>query len=694
MANRFNQYQSVDYVNLPIDHLHAAVGANEAESLAKLTAAKASYDAMDAIQAIANPDVEMKHHIMNQVNSEIGDLAKKNLKGSDVLLQLSRIINNPSNIDKLAGIYGNTQSYDAKLTADKKYQEDYGNDINTLQSTDEWDNYNKQGMAAFKPGMLRDYSPGKFVDVVGEIQKTLNQMKDDGWGQMPGSDGKWIRKGMREGITLERALATAGLQLQDPKYAAQLKKLGYSGLRNIGLQNGVEGALNTYKTARVSDVNNQISAMTKDLAELKTKAAKDKKFATDNAKTIEDGQAMLDNLIQKRGQYQTAHSEQVYQSDMLHNLAEVAATPYIHMKSAYDLAADPYGLARYKSDLEYSKWKAKWQTKKDDEAKQKAIDEFQHRPVPVVQSIKVPGTDGNVDIQTKAIQFTADGGYNVAAMSDVIAGAMNKGDGVTEVNAGKTPKGFESLKKSETVKQGLASGKYQIFYVPSKNQYMLTTPDSRYLINPDQGMQAAMGPLVQMFNPDMPEGTQVINDVSLDGMNTTPVIMTKKAGKDPGMYVPVAGQTLSTIGIKDKDWKAMTGMTTLGSDPILSKPDGLYIVVEGEMPMNDAPAGAVDSWTKLVTPLNDVMTPEELQAAQAKGYEIKRYSYVYKNGTNLQTVEPVTDPNAFDKIISNHVRYETRIGGRLNNITSPKLEVKAKNNVDIKDDQVDDTEIQ
>ena len=170
MANRFNNYQNVDYVPLPLEAYQLAASTKEAENMAKLNSDKNAYDSMRAIEAIANPDVELKNHIINDINKQIGDLGAKNLKGSDVLMKINSIVTNPDYVNKLAAIYGNTKAYRDKIEMDGKYQEEFGNDINTLQSTDEWNTYNSKGMADFRPGMLRNYTPGKFIDVVGETQ--------------------------------------------------------------------------------------------------------------------------------------------------------------------------------------------------------------------------------------------------------------------------------------------------------------------------------------------------------------------------------------------------------------------------------------------------------------------------------------------------------------------------------------------
>lgn len=685
MANRYNTYQKIDYVGLPVDAYAQAAGSMEQENLMKLQEAKSVYDGMQNVEASYNPDRQLKAELLDDVQKQIAGISNKNLKGNDALLQLGKIVNNRDTIDKLANIYANTVNYKAALASQKKYQEDYGNDINIQPGIDEMDAYNKLDSKGFKAGMMSGYAPGKFLDLVGDAQKLLKDSKGNSYTKTF-SNGRWIYKTENEELTEDQLLQKALPLFNDPKYATQLKSLQYYGLKKYG--SNPNEALKNYNTNYVTAANEQISDIAAKISEYEKLAKQYPKRGYQ--KLIEKGKAAIQQLSQERDMASDDPNGEMFNRNLKIGLAKSALSPYTYSKESVTQIADPYGLAKYKSDLAFGNWDKQYKIKKADEEAEKARLEFINRPIPTMHSIKIPAAGGKGDVQTTAMQFTSQGGYNTAAIAETISGALNKGDGLIDLSTTKSPEEFNSLKKTETLKQGIASGKYQVFYVPATKQYMITSGNRRYAVNADQGMQDAMDPLYRLSDPNMQYGVTTINGISLDGKTAGTLFAVKDADHpEPALFAPYTNP-INTEGVSDDNWRKMIGMD-LSKDQLTNHPgEGVYVAVQGNYETRLSDINSPSPEFTMVEPVRRVFTEKEYKEAVKNGFKVDKAVHYYRNGNNIQFVEPQYGGNAAYKIHQSHMEYQTNLGGQLRNLRNADMLKTKKTTTELMPDEVTD----
>ena len=699
MANRFNQYQKVDYVGLPLDAYQLALGSKEAESMAKLNADASTLNSMRSIEAIANPDVQMKNKILSDLNEQIAGLSDKNLKGADVLLQLGRIVSNPDSISKLASIYGNTQNFRSKQQLDREYMQEHGNDINTLRSTDEWDRYNSQGIEGFKTNVLDGYTPGKYVDVVGEIQGVLEKEKASGWEQ-DNVTGRWINKNSKEEVTTEELLKDAGMMLNDPKYAKQLGELQYAGLRKYGGAQDPITALKTYNTLHAGALNDQITSISSQLADLRTQQAKaPDKTKPQFDKMIEKGQQALAEMSAQRDMYLQDETGQMYSKDMETVLTRAAAAPFDYMKTKNTLEANPYELASYKSSMAFGNamamYRRKRADKKEDEA-QAAYDEWQNTPIPTVQSLKIKDANGN-DKEVTAVQFDKKGGLSIDMMAETIAGAFTKGDLPSGLNIG-SKYGMADVDGKNSIVAKLKSGEFQGWYSPTTKEFIITTPNGTSRAPADLRTQQVMDPVYQLFDPTAPAGVKTVEGVSLDGVNTYKVYAYKETKeKEASHYTPQRTKqgespAFDFSKVSPEQFKTALGMN-FNKDALYDAGkypyEGVLIIAEYKAPskmFHNQDGSPVNVGTYMQ--MTSAMTPTQFEQMRKDGYILDggKAQYIYKRGTTIQFIDPINTGVAGSTISQNQMRFETRPGGSFRNIRTPDMYKKAKSNTGVEDD--------
>lgn len=680
MANRFNKYKEVDYVGLPIDAYQFALGSKEMENMAKLTANKSAFDTMRSIEAIANPDVEMKAHIINTINDEIAGLSKKNLKGNDVLLELDRIVNNNDYINKLTDIYGNSQNYHTKQQLDKEHLDEYGNDINTLRSSDEWAAYNAKGMDAFRGGVLSGYTPGKFVDIVGDMQKVLEKKKASGWEQDELS-GMWINKEKHEEITTEELLATSGLLLNDPKYQTQLQNISYSQMRKFGDPSDPATAIKNYNSLQATNLNNKISDITKALAEMeedRKNAKDDKKPGYD--KMIEQGRAALKSLSDQRNAYEQDKSGSLFNKDIETSLAMTASAPFSYRKTSNTLDINPVKLAEYKSNLAFGNalrmHNIKRKEKLEDEQKANT-DQFLNAPLPTVQSLTIQNADGK-DVPVAAIQFDEKGGLSIDAMAETIAGAFTKDGKAFGINL-KGVYDLTGITSKINIAAKLRSGEWQGWYIPASKEFVITTPEGTSRTGADLHTQRVMEPLYKLYHNEGNEKTVIVDGVSLDGRNPYRVYSYKSSMADnPLLYTPliVNGKQVEPIDMSKYDQKQFNQIMGVnvskdGFNKVAHS--GIFYVVDALVPNTTGRMGGQESVRRILTPeqYNDLKSNNGL----LKG---SRYALYYKQGNTLTELQGVEDGEGGSILAQMQAAYETRPGGGFRNIRNESLYKKAK----------------
>lgn len=695
MANRYNNYTKVNYVNLSLDAWQMAAGAVEQENLSQLQSAKSVYDGLQNIEASYNPDIELKGQLLNSVQERINDLSKKNLKGADALMQLNRIVNDRGMIDKLSDIYANTTNYKSALASEKKYQEDSGNDINIQRGIDERAAYNKLGAKDFRSGVMAGYSPNKFVDIVGDMQKVLEHAKADGWTEDVVS-GNWISRDKTKKLSLDKLLEQSGMMLNDPKYASQLRNLSYYGLREFGGATDAASAIKKYNGASAEALNQRISEAATHLsslqAEQKQAAPKDKPKYD---KIIEDGQRAIAQLSAERDGYISDTRGGMYQKDIRTTLARAASAPFAFSETEHTLSANPYALAKYKSDLSFGNAMALYRKKrkdKQDDAKQKAIDEWQNTPIPTVQSLKIKDTNGN-DIQTAAVQFDKKGGFDINAISETIGAAYQLGDGISGDKIPLNDK--DAGGKKMNIVNKLKTGEFQGFYSPATKEYIITSPYGQTRVKADLHTQRVMDPLYQLYNPQLKTGVTKVDGVSLDGKNPYTIYAYKPNDqtKDPYLYSPTS-QPVDITNIKDEDFMKMVGINvSKGAVYKHVGSEGVFVAVEliDDKLINQDGSSAMGATMQM----NDILTVDEFEEAKAKGM-IKagsKYQFLYKSGnSNIQAISPVDGGAGGSILAQQQMRYETRPGGGMRNVRGKSLYVKAKSNTGTLEEDNNDEE--
>jgi hypothetical protein len=554
--NRYNQYQKVDYVGLPIEAYQMVAGGLEAENMAKVAADKNAYDGLQDVEAVYNPDIQLKGKLLEELNTRITELGKKNLKGPDVLMELNKLVNDRHLTDKLSEIYGNTTNYKAAIAAEKKYREDYGNDINIQRGVDMRDAYNKLDANGFKSGVMAGYSPNKYVDVVGDMQKVLEKMKANGW-EEDRLTGMWINKKGGTSVTMERLLASSGLMLNDPKYQSQLKDISYYNLKKYGGDQDPKKAILTYNKLQASALDEQLSKAASTMSELvkKRNATKDDKEKAKYDKMIENGERGMKNLGLQRDAYKTDTTGGLFEQDVKTSLSLAASSPFAYETSKDLLEANPFSLAKYKSDLAFNNEYKKWARDRQAELEDRKTLESLHEPSPVISTVQL-GTPDN--LAGSAVQFNQQGGYNAEALQKT---AMNL---VNTYNMGSDAKGAErkiTVEDREDVAKSFKDGSGSINLIVETNQFEITTPTKTIRVPVDHKTQKELSNLRQTLLFTRKDNVEKqLETVVSNGTNYVPVTFVKIDGeydeRDRAKiqpFVPMAGTDGKPVTVSTKE---------------------------------------------------------------------------------------------------------------------------------------------
>lgn len=666
MANRFNQYQHVNYVGLPIDAYQMAAGAVEQENISQLQTAKSAYDGLQEIEASYNPDIALKGEILDNIRKQISGVANKNLKGTDTLMQIQKIVNDRNVIGKLADIQANTVNYKAALAANKKYVDDYGNDINIQPAVDQIESYNKLTSKDFKPGMLAGYTPGKFMDIVGDAQKLLKDAKGNSYEKV-WSNGQYIYKSGLETLTEDELLKKAMPLFNDPKYATQLKNLSYYTLKNYG--STPAEALSNYNKSYVNSLNDEITRIVGKVKEyeslVKTKPGQGYE------KLIEKGTKAIAELAKERDDTTNDTTGSIFSKNLKQGLAKSALSPYTYEKTIMSQMVDAFGLAKYKSGLAFDNWRKKHEIEKKEEIERNPVN-------PIIGTVALKDGKGQDMTQAAAI-LSADGGFKMENIGQTIGFLVQSTPKLLDENSNPVEMSFKNKQElSNNIQQAIKNGQAVISYLPGKKEYMISMADGKkYRMPADLNMQQAMEPLYNMYstNPVWKEE----QNVSLDGKTLSKVIITRQEGDNASyLYTPITNDYYDPYKLKGEDIKKLTGMNI--TNPLIfqatesllpgesikensfdqKNSSGVRILVEGRFSdNNDGKSVETKAYT---------FSPQKFEKAKAMGFQETGNHVIYTTGPNntVQFIRGLDGGPANSNIINSHMKYESQPTRRLN----------------------------
>jgi hypothetical protein len=689
MANRFNQYMKVNYVGLPMDAYQMAAGSIEQENLMNLQSAKSIYDGMQDIEASYNPDLQLKGELLKGVQDQIAALSTKNMKGADTLMAINKIVNNRGVIDKLANIHANTVNYKAALAAEKKYQEDSGNDINIQRGIDERAAYNEQDSKGFKAGMMAGYQPSKFMDMVGDAQKVLKDSKGNSYEKV-WSNGRYIYKSGHDELSEEELIKKALPLFNDPKYTSQLANLNYYTLKKYG--NTPQEGIKNYNDNYVKSINSQISDIASKLSEYQ-------KLVKNNPgkgyeKLIEKGNNAIGELSRERDETMQDNSGAVFSRNMREGLAKSALSPFTYTKDTISQAVDPFALAGYKADRAFGSWAKKHQIERKEEIERNPV-------TPIIGTVQLTDGTGAATTQAAAL-ISKDGGFNMGNLSETVSYLAQSVPTLLDENSQPVNISISDKKKlASNIKAAVNSGDAVLSYLPGKKEYMVSMADGKkYRMPADLNMQQAMDPLYQMHGTDPINGRGQA-EVSLDGKTLSTVYMTRQQGEQGShLFVPIS-DPYNIKKLSNADISKLTGIDMSGYDNgTVLMPDGkggemkvpaksidvnvfstaesllpgqkigkddltnasnssVFVLVEGQFPDKNDGKG-----TKTLT---YKFSPKRLEDAKAMGFVETGNHVIYtQDGGNIEFLRGLDGGPANSNIIQSHMRYNSQPGGRLN----------------------------
>lgn len=693
--NRFNQFVRTDYVGLPTDYYHMAVTASEEENRNALSQVGQVIDAARNVEAVYNPDKELKNSLLSDLDSKIAELSNENLTAPQTLMRIGQLVDDRDLIDGLSNIQGNTISYKAAMDSAKKYRETYGNDINLARMYDDIADYNKRDKAGFQSRFLRDYSPDKFTDIVGEIQKVLKDEKADGK-TITQIGGQWMIKKGAEYISLDKLLGDAGIAVNDPKYQTQLNHLLYYNARNLGGGDPRVGYNAFYQTGK-ANVSQLIDDMTTDLADLKKNNTKGK-----NDKEIKKLEEQLSEYKDQASELDNMNPETFYRKSYMRDLAMMAAAPFDFYKETEDVNANPYALAAYRSNLSYDKALKLYKRKRQDKLNDQTYYENLNRPRPISDVVDYTDANGNKTTATVAY-MTADGGYDMGRLSETIGALLNTNQKVLGLDGkeydvsdlfGGIKKGDQKLSGTTAIKEGIKNGAIQIGVIPGTKEFVLTKDGHQYALKTDKDMDAVLSPIQSLFSTDKPvfSGEPGKMMLSLDGVNEYPVFYSKKiTTDDKGVNHPdlrMWAGTSQTYKLKDlttKDLKTITGSDASDASiqyikDRLTASRGIVINVQGYYTRPDGNEEIV----------RRTYDADEFEKDMASGnLRVDKKTTFYKDDSgNVQILQDVDPGVAGSNIIGSHLTFHSGNNRRLSHVRSAESQKMVKQKVSER--QVDD----
>lgn len=717
MSNRFNQYQNVDYVGMPLDAYAMALGAKESENLLGLQQAKSQYDLMGDIEAVHNPDRQLKEYLIGDVQRRVAELGKKNLKGSDVQLELNRIINDRTLITQLAGIQGNTMAYRSGLAANKKYEDESGNDINIARFGDEKAAYDKLGKEGFKAGFLGDYNPGKFIDITKDMHEALKMVEASGWTEDKVS-GAWIHKNGRTYRDLQDLLSRESHILADPKYSKQLQNLMYYKLRPYGAAEGMKGAAMNYNQNQAKLLDEQITNTIADLASLKSKQANaSDKLKPTFEKGIEDGGKLIKQLSAQRDKYLTDQDGRSAQEDLLQGIAMGGAAPFVFSKSIDEVRPNEFATINARSAAELSNWRYKHRITRGEELQDRAEMNREIKSLdaitPTVMPIFKPGTKGKE--YTTAILFDGKGGLDPEKISQTILGLMNGGHDVLDENNNSVDDAYH-LFKSDTptgtmkdLRKSLAEGKVSYYYLPESKEFMIGVEGKNYTIAADLKTQQVMDPIYRLSGKDVTnvhmDGLPSVN-ISLDGRSDPQKMYYSRdtQGGTTDAYLPLyvqdkngnkaeARYPLKSLNQDQYEQIVGKGFSLEQAKPLRT---GIYVGISGEFVNQTNYEGKITQGEANnlfgVTNRKMLISIDELDKLKKDNpeFNLNDANYFYVDDLNsdrsphIQPLNKIADEVGTPNFISKHFEFHTLPGNSLYNLRSDDAQKERKEKVRLK----------
>jgi hypothetical protein len=663
MSNRFTPYVRTDYQALPIDYYQAALASKEQEHMQELNNDRQMLDYAGGIEAIYNPDKQLKEQYLSDVDSKIAELAaNKNLRTPEVLMKLNNIVNDRKMINDLVGIQRNTANYQKYLESKKAYQEKYGNDINFDPHEQRIAQYNQQGRDGFQSNFLSDSSINSYVDINEGIQKVLEKMKPQKLEKMS-SDGQWLYKYGNETLTMNELLNVAAQQLKDPKYSTQLGLINNYNLRRYGGGDTQQGMLN-YRDMNVQAMGEKVQQLQQQLGQYKPGTTEYKQLQ----QAIATIKSNSDDIKDLSGRELASYVN----GAMPRDLALMAASPFVIDNHTEDIKDNPYALMRLKYSLADQNMARK---QARDLANKKEMVGFNMKVQDEINTVNptifsAPMTLDGKSTYTPVVNFDKMGGFDMGDLSETVSALLRNtptimsADG-SQADANKitvySPDDKKNISLSEAVKRGFA----QIGYVPGTKDYYIQSPSGNFRVKADLGMQQAMDKVYRMFDQETPLSAEAPARIplSFDGKTQVPALVYKELGPNgfqPKIFAEMH-QGFDAGKLKPKEFATLTGVD-FNDNLAKNQPNGFYVALKYTATENNGGTMA----------LKRFMSYADYQRMLASG-ELTDKNVEHSSMWSVQNgkIIPVQEYEAGDagqNIISNQIKFETQRGGQLENV--------------------------
>lgn len=351
MANRFDTYVRTQYLPSPVDYYQMAMGSQEQEQGAKLQELGAAYDTAFNIDAVFNPDKQLRDELLGNLRNQVQEIAKGNASAPEAQMALKRLVSDRNLVDQLAGIQGNTATYGRLMEEARNYKKEYGNEYNITPITAQMAEYNKKDKTGFQRGFLAGDSVDKYTDVIGEMRKVLKEVGAD-TSEIEQKEGRWIVKTKQGGVPLEKLMATAGIDMENPLYARQIQNILFHNAYTTG-GGDVKKGLERFHKRGLETLDEAIGNYEEQLRLIdRKKPGGEKEF-----------EAVAGELKRMRAERKQTGENKDYEAEYsnryMHNMALMAATPFVTSQFSRTMKADPYELAEFAHQKALARQKAK-----------------------------------------------------------------------------------------------------------------------------------------------------------------------------------------------------------------------------------------------------------------------------------------------------------------------------------------------
>lgn len=351
MANRFSQWASTNYVELPTDMYQTALAAREQQGLTDLDASKKLQDQLEGVQAISNSGEARKREHMDDLTSKIEGLAKRNLGTQESLMELKKVVFDKNRINDFYAISKEAANYKKLLKEAEAYTKEYGNDINIDEFKNNWAEYNKSSNSKdFNPRLLEGVTINKYIPIVENLRESIGKFQKESGEEIVGQspDGTFFTKSGRKGITAKELFGDAAEMLRDPTYQNQINTyLKYYARRNGengNVENGIQVMGKQYAENQILNKQQQILNMKQNLknmvADQKNKDSKVTKEDIEKSETmIKDAETEMATVRKKldEGLYEQTDYSGFARQSLLNTLISSAIAPLDHSIATQDV---------------------------------------------------------------------------------------------------------------------------------------------------------------------------------------------------------------------------------------------------------------------------------------------------------------------------------------------------------------------